>query len=73
MVKTSGGLERVKGVEPSTSTLAISRYLHYRATLQHYVTNIRGRIHYGCARLYLVSAAIASFILRRNSHERVMP
>ncbi len=67
MVKTSGGLERVKGVEPSTSTLAISRYLHYRATLQQCVTHFRERIHYCCARLYLVSAAIATFINSANT------
>ena len=55
------------GVEPSSSTLPISRYLHYRATLQQCVTNIHSRISAIGDCTLLVFHAIATFIDSANT------
>lgn len=64
--KTSERLERVKGVEPSTSTLAISRHLHYRATLRQYATHFLQRISSADNWSLLIFHTIVAFMKRKN-------
>lgn len=66
MTKTPEGLERVKGVEPSTSTLAISRYLRYRATLRQYTHHFLQRIYRPGNWPYLIFHTIVAFSTLKN-------